>query len=197
MSPIAFIATGLLPYNLFSGARGKVQAAVSSNKSLLFYPQIFPLDLAIARTILEIGTMTAVFAILVGGNAAWEHSLKIHNLLLTLGALVLAGLLGAGLGLCISTASLYWKSTDQITSPLLRPLFFTSGIFFTANDLPTPALNVLKYNPVLHVIEMVRTGWFPSYTSRVADPGYAIWWTLGVGLLGLTLERIGRARIEL
>jgi capsular polysaccharide transport system permease protein len=197
MNPVAFIATGLIPFNLFGGARNKVESAVSSNKSLLYYPQVFPLDLAIARTTLEFATLTTVFAILLGGNSAWEGSFAIHSLLLTLSALLLAGLLGGAVGLCLSTAALFWKSTPHITAPLFRPLFFISGIFFTANELPTPALDILKYNPILHIIEMVREGWFTSYTSRVAEPGYVIWCTLGIGLLGLTLERIGRSRLEL
>jgi capsular polysaccharide transport system permease protein len=197
MSPVAFIATGLLPYTVFSSTLGKVQTAIQSNRALLYYPQVFPLDLAISRFILEVVTYVAVFIILMGGDAAWHGSLKIDNLAFTLSGLVLSGLLGAGLGLVISAGTLYWNTLEQVISPILRPLFFVSGIFFTANDLPTPVLHVLQYNPLMHVIEMVRDGWFPSYTSRVVDPGYLIWWALGLLLVGLTFERMSRSRIEL
>src|SRR5690606_27987409 len=197
MSPVAFIATGLLPYTMFNHTLGKVQNATPSNRALLFYPQVFPLDLAISRFVLEVITYVAIFIILLGGEAAWQGSLKIDNLAHTLSGLLLGGLLGAGLGLVVGAGTLYWSTLEQIISPILRPLFFISGIFFSANDLPTPALAILSYNPVLHVVEMVRDGWFPSYTSRVLDLEYLIWWVLGFLFSGLTLERMSRPRIEL
>src|SRR5690606_36710478 len=136
----------------------------------------------------EVITYVAIFIILLGGEAAWQGSLTIDNLAYTLSGLLLAELLGAGLGLVVGAGTLYWSALDQIISPILRPLFFISGIFFTANDLPTPVLAILSYIPVLHVFEMGRDGWFPSYTSLVLDLVYLFSWVLGFLFSGLTLE---------
>jgi capsular polysaccharide transport system permease protein len=65
------------------------------------------------------------------------------------------------------------------------------------DDVPGPLRNVIRWNPVLHVIELVRDGWFVSYDSSVANPTYVLAFVLGFLSLGLLLERVVRRRIEL
>ena len=50
----------------------------------------------------------------------------------------------------------------------------------------------LTWNPVLHCMEMLREGWFVTYTSPVADPDLCPGVVLGLLLLGLSLERYQR-----
>lgn len=197
MSAAGFIGTGMIPFFTFQNTLGRVVSSISSNKALLYYPQVYPLDLAIARSLLEVATCLSVFAIILGADAAWAGTLKVDNILHTLMGLLLAGALGASLGLVLCAGTVFMPALEQLWGPVMRPLFWISGIFFTANDLPTPALKFFQYNPVLHAIELVRDGWFPSYTSRVADPLYPIWWILTLSFIGLTLERMARPRIEL
>jgi len=62
-----------------------------------------------------------------------------------------------------SLAPLY-PSIRTITNPLLgRPLFFTSGIFFTAEMIPSEIRQYLLYNPLLHMIEIVRSAFFDYF----------------------------------
>jgi capsular polysaccharide transport system permease protein len=193
----SFVATGLVPYRLFSSCAGRVAEAVNGNKAILYYPQVVPLDLALARGILETATFVAVFALLLGGHAVWQGAFAADSLAATLAGLGLAGLLGTTLGLVFCALGQVWPSVDRARGPLLRPLFWVSGVFFTAAALPENVRRVLCWNPVLHAVELVRAGWFEGYGADHADPVYALRWVLGLSLLGLLLERRVRRRIDL
>ncbi len=196
MTLFGFLATGLVPYTLFSNSVTQVANAIAGNKPLLFYPKVLVLDLVIARALLELGTYFIVFIALLGGHALWSQELKIDEPLLVISGMVLAGLLGTVFGLVFCGLGQYSNLADRARGPLIRPFFWVSGIFFTASQLPEAAQNVLKYNPVVHPIEMVRAGWFESYDADFADPGYVMMFILIVGFIGLALERTVRRRID-
>jgi capsular polysaccharide transport system permease protein len=192
-----FLASGIIPYNLFTNSLGRVAESVNGNKALLFYPHVFPLDLAIARAILEIATSAAVFIVLIGVHALYMQRLEIHEPLAVLGALVLANLLGAAVGLIFCGLSTMSNLVDRARGPLLRPLFWISGIFFTASSVPEHARGIMLWNPVLHCTELLRGGLFEEYDRGYADPAYVVIWILGTAVIGLALERIVRQQIEL
>jgi hypothetical protein len=66
---VGFLATGVLTYEIFDSNVGRIGEAINGNKPLLFYPPVQPLDLVIARASLETATLTAVFAVIMGGTA--------------------------------------------------------------------------------------------------------------------------------
>lgn len=197
MDLISFLLTGLLPYSLFSAVANQVSQSINGNKALLFYPQVRTLDIVGARTILECVTYASVFSLFVLAHALYVQQWPtVDDLLVTIFGFALAAGLGTGLGLVFCALEVLTSTAGRVRGPLLRPLFWCSGLFYTANGLPTNARDILLYNPVLHVIEIVRDGWFPAYEARYADPGYAIAWVLCLLVLGLLLERAVRRKIE-
>lgn len=196
MSLIAFLITGIVPYNAFRSVHAKVGAAIDANRGLLFYPQVQPLDLSISRIILESATLMTSFMVVMLGEALVTGNFEVDSPLLVLAGLVLASLLGGGVGMTLGALSVYSPTVERISGPILRPLFWVSGIFFTANSLPEQVASVMSYNPVLHAVELVRTGWFVDYTSRYASIVYLSAWVLGFLFLGLALERSARAKLQ-
>lgn len=192
-----FIATGIVTYHLFSHSVGRVAEAVNGNRALLFYPQVFPIDLAIARALLEWATEGGVFLALLGLHALATQQLTIDQPLLVVVGLTMAGLLGSALGLVFCGLGQLSNVIERLRGPLLRPLFWFSGIFFTAAALPERVRGVALWNPILHCTELVRAGLFESYGAEHARPGYVMAWILGLALVGLSLERVVRERIEL
>ena len=77
------------------------------------------------------------------------------------------------------------------------PVYWVSGIFFTADTLPDSVRTYFLWNPALHCSEMVRDGWFQSFESEYARPGFVLSCILLLGAAGLFLERAVRRRIEL
>jgi len=197
MDLLLFLVTGIVPYDLFRETVSRSMSAISANKALLFYPQVRPLDLVLARSTLEVATNATVFVALIAGVALINGGFSCENLLLVLLGLCLAGLFGATLGLMLCAASVFAGVVERLVGPILRPLFWISGIFFTANDLPSNIRQYMMWNPVLHCVELVRDGWFTSYTAWHASPAYVAAWILALGFAGLTLERVARNRLEL
>ncbi|MDJ0761652.1 MAG: ABC transporter permease [Myxococcota bacterium] len=196
MDLIGFLTTGIFPYMIFRQTVDRSMTAIAANKALLFYPQIRPLDLVIARCTLEIATLVTVFVLILAFNSLFNVPLVIDNLLLVMAGLAMAGMLGAVLGLTISALSVYSNIVERIIGPLLRPLFWISGLFFTANELPTAVRKIFLWNPVLHTVELTRDGVFTQYDSREVDIGYLAMCILVFAFLGLALERMARRRLD-
>lgn len=196
MDMISFLTTGIVPYQLFRETLGRVMSGIKANKALLFYPHIQPLDLTIARAVLEFVTYVSVFAILLGANALLQGTLVIDDPVTTLAALLIGNLLGATVGLVLCALSVFSESVDRIVGPVLRPLFWISGLFFTANDIPTHYRGFVLYNPVLHIVEFVRDSWFVSYRAQHLDLAYVAYWIVACAVLGLIFERAARQRLE-
>jgi capsular polysaccharide transport system permease protein len=198
MGVVPFLGIGIVTFSLFQGTANRAGEAINGNRALLFYPQVQPIDLVIARFCLEGATWFTVFVILMFGDACLRQEMpQIDDALYTMLGLLLSALLGAGLGLVLCMLGELYSLVERLRGPLMRPLFWASGLFFTANDAPQAAREYLQYNPVLHAVEMVRDGWFASYQSEIADPLYIVQWVLGLGFLGLMLERVVRRRIQL
>lgn len=196
MSVVAFLTTGIVPYSLFRETAGRSLSAIDANKGLLFYPQVRPLDLVIARVILEGATQLLVLLMLMGGLALIEGPFRIESSLSVVLGLSLAAGLGASFGLVCCGLSVYSKSVEQLYPALLRPLFWLSAVFHPLESLPKGFRDVLAFNPVIHCIELVRDGWFPGYDARHVDPSYPLVWILVLSFFGLALERTARKRLE-
>lgn len=196
-SQIAFLATGIVPFTLFRETASRCMSAIDGNRGLLFYPLVRPLDLVIARVVLEFVTQLIVLTLLLCASAFIDDTLQVHDLLRTLSGLVLAAGLGASLGLVCCGLSVYSRVVEQLFPAVVRPLFWVSAVFHPVASMPTGIRELLLLNPVTHVVEMVRDGWFPGYAAQHVDVWYVAIWVLVLSFFGLTLERTARRHLEL
>jgi capsular polysaccharide transport system permease protein len=197
MSMLAFLTTGIVPFSLFKETANRCLNAIDSNKGLLFYPQVRPLDLVIARVALETVTQLVVFAVMMIGIAIYEGPYRIDSALETVCGLALATGLGAAFGLVCCGLTVFTRSVERLFPALMRILFWISAIFHPVESLPNKIRDIFLLNPVTHAIELVRDGWFPGYQSSHIDEGYAAVWILVMLFFGLSLERVARRRLEL
>ncbi len=191
---MVFFVTGIVPYLLFTHLASRLMNAIGGNQALLGYPQVTPLDLMLARLALEAATLLLVFGLLIGGLAVAGRPALPDSPLEVLAAFGAIVLLGSGLGMANSAIRLYLPAYERIYSALMRPMYFVSGIFFVAGNLPQPARDWLLWNPLLHLIEWLRSGFFPGFDSQYVDRGYALGWALVLFFLGLAAERVSRRR---
>lgn len=197
MSVVAFITTGIVPFSLFKETAARSVSAIDGNKGLLFYPQVRPLDLVVARAILEGVTHLLVMALLMSGLALWEGAPNVDSWLQTLAGFGLASALGISLGLVFSGLGVYSSAVARLFPNLVRIFFWTAALFHPIETVPQAARDVLLLNPVTHAVELVRDGWFQGYTARHADPWYPVAWVLILLFFGLSLERVARRHLEL
>lgn len=196
-SVIAFLTLGIVPFSVFRETASRCLSAIDSNKGLLFYPQVRPLDLVAARVVLETATHMVVMMLLLGGVALYEGLPRIDSLLQVLAGFGLASGLGAGVGLLACGLSVYSPTVERVFPTIMRMFFWTSALFHPVESLPRAGREILLLNPVAHAIELIRDGWIPGYTTRHIDPWYPLAWILVMAFFGLSLERMARRHLEL
>jgi len=193
-----FMLTGITPFFLFRKTMTQTINAISSNRALLTFPQVTPFDLIMARAILEISTMSVVFVMLLLAYEAVGLSIDVQDPLGVIAAIGLLGITGLGMGMIFAAIAPLFPSIKQIVDAVMgRPLFLSSGLFFSVEMLPPGAREPLLYNPVLHMIEILRSAFFVEFDSRYADPGYAISFAVSVLAIGLLMQRALRRRVLL
>jgi capsular polysaccharide transport system permease protein len=187
-----FFATGILTLQLFTELSNKLMTVFDANRALLTYPVIKDVDTLIARALLIAATYTLIMAIfyaaLIALGLASLPSRPEHVIL----AFLATWLLGLGFGTLNAVIASLWETWTHVEKILARPLFFVSGIFYVPSQLPPQAREVLQWNPVLHLVEWFRHGFYPNYNSMLLD----VWYPVGVGaamlLVGLAGERLFR-----
>ncbi len=100
--------------------------------------------------------------------------------------------LGFGFGVMNAVIVSLWDSWKHIEKILTRPLIFISGVFYVPSRMPPTITDILWWNPVLHLVEWVREGFYPNYDSAIFTPGYPLFLALILIFLGLAGERLFR-----
>lgn len=189
--PIAlFLLTGAIPFIMFRDSMIRSMSAIQSNRPLLTFPQVAPIDLILGRVLLEIATTLVAFFLLILAISATFGSVKIADPLSVLAWLLVLGLLGFGAGAAFGALAPLFPSIQQLVpSILVRPLFFISGIFFTAEMIPENLRQYAMLNPLLNLIELIRSAFFHGFDSPHADVGYVVFFTLILVCAGLAIQR--------
>ncbi|RVQ67623.1 hypothetical protein EKN06_06670 [Croceicoccus ponticola] len=189
---ITFIISGLIPYAAFRFTVNAMNRSRTLVRSLLIYPTVGRRHAVVATGLVELFNSFVVVAIVMGVNyfvfGNWEME---HPFDFTFGIL-LSWLLGAGFGYIFVNLSELKQIWWLIGQALLRPSFFISGVFFTGNEVPERLYDYFGWNPLLHAIEVTRTGMLDNYESRVASPTYAILCIVGLFAVGLGTRAVLR-----
>ena len=187
-----FFATGILTLQFFNEQSNKLMTVFDANRALLTYPVIKDVDTLIARALLIAGTYTMIMSIFYGVLVLLDLAPVPANPEHFLAAFVATWFLGLGFGSMNAIIFSLWDTWGQIEKILTRPLFFVSGVFYVPSQLPAQAREVLQWNPVLHLVEWFRVGFYANYNSSILN----IWYPISVGaslfLLGLAGERFLR-----
>jgi capsular polysaccharide transport system permease protein len=190
-----FIAMGIMSYMMFNATEGFVRGALRSNKSLLSFPRIKPIDIYVGRLVMEVATLVVVFfcmfSLFIMTGLADPPSEPVRLFL----PLATSITLGFAVGIINSTLTTIFRAWENIYSVLSRLNFFTSGIFFIADGMPTEIQRMLYYQPLLHLSEWVRSAWFGHFESRFLDRFYLAMVVSIALLLALLLERTFRKNV--
>ena len=193
---VLFMITGFVPFMMFRDPMTQMQGAIVSNRSLIGFPQVTTFDVIVARSVLECAVLAVVLPVmLVLADVLLGYSVQIENLLGVLAACLLLMTMGSGLGFLFAALAPVWPSSRQLSSVVLgRPLFFSSGLFFTAESLPPGLREWLLWNPLLHMIELLRSEFFYGFDSPYADWNYASLWAAGTLAFGMLVHQALRRR---
>ena len=190
---LLFYATGYMPFEIYMSLSRTCRHAIGFSKPLLRYPAVTWIDAMLARLLLN--ALTGVFNsfLLLGGILLFTDAQAMLDPEPILSALLLAILLGLGIGSINAVLSAFFPIWDIIWSVVNRPLFIASGIFFLYDDMPRFAQDILWYNPLIHIVGLMRTGFYPSYAASYVSELYVMFLSLGLTAFGfLLLARFNR-----
>jgi capsular polysaccharide transport system permease protein len=183
-SMLTFYMTGVLAFLFFAHMTERAMDLPAANRSLLLVPAVGIFDILAAKSVLSAVTDLVVaaitFALLialgVGAMPADPAQMVACYLVLFLLAFGIACV-----NLVISSFSSAW---DKLWPSFLRVQYFTCGVFYHPLDMPEDIRSVILLNPMLHVTEWMRQGYFHGYESPFLDLPYLFQWMIGSLLLG-------------
>ncbi len=183
----AFVITGYVPLTMWRHCMFRAVKAFESNGSLLFHRQVTPLDIILARVVLEIvGSLIAGIIVMLGAmTLGFMSPPKDYGLLyLGLGFQMLFCLASALLVAALSEMSDLVEKSVQVFAYLAIPF---SGAFTMADWLPAKFRWFLLWSPSVNNVEMIRGGQFGHAVHTHFNVPYDLSISLALILLGLFL----------
>ena len=195
MPLVPFMLTGIVPFAFFRDVMNQLQGAISMNKTLFAFPQVTTFDVILARGILEILITLGVFGFLLAMAHLAGFTINVQRPLDVLAGCGLLAMLGIGTGFIFASISPILPSLRQISSAFLgRPLFLSSGLFFTAESIPSEIRHYLLYNPIMHMLELIRSAFCYEFETTHGSWQYATSWAVGALALGLLTHQALRKK---
>ena len=186
MPLVPFMLVGFVSYGFFRDPWGTMQGAISGSRNLLTFPQVTTFDVIMARGILAILVNFFVLGFLLYMAYLAGFEVRVERPLGILAACSLLCLFGLGTGFLFASLEPLVPSVKQFgTQVMSRPLYFGSGLFFTADAIPAPIREYVLYNPILHMIELLRGEFFYGFETSHGNWTYACTWAFGIFAVGL------------
>lgn len=182
-----FYATGLVPLTFFTSLSGRVGASVTYSRQLLAYPSVTYVDALLARFLLNALTQIMVATVIFVGILLAFDTKVIIRLPSVAGAIALAATLALGVGTLNCFLFTRFPIWQQLWSILTRPLFIVSCVFMLFDQIPSWARDWLWYNPIIHIVGLMRHGFYSTYHAPYVSVTYVLGVSLICGATGLLL----------
>jgi capsular polysaccharide transport system permease protein len=186
---VLFHATGLVPFLVYTTVSGRVALALLFSRSLLAYPAVTFADAILARFAITAATQILVAYLVFGGILLVFETQAVLSPGPIAASFALVALLALGVGTLNCWLFTRFPAWQTIWSILMRPLFLVSGVFFTLDQVPQPFRDWLWWNPLNHVVGLLRAGFYPGYRADYAEPLYVMAVALVPLILGLLMLR--------
>jgi ABC-2 type transport system permease protein/capsular polysaccharide transport system permease protein len=186
---VAFAITGYSSVLLWRNMPARCIGAIAPNLSLLYHRNVRPIDIYLARLILEASgvTMSFVFLVIFFNFMGWLELPE--NVLQIAGAWCMLAWFGSGLALFLGALSETSETVEKLWHPAAYILFPLSGAAFLVDALPEAAQKVVLLLPMVHGVEYLREGYFGSQITAHYDMAYMALWNAILTLLGLAQTR--------
>jgi len=182
-----FYASGMLGFMTYLRVSAKVGQSITFSRALLNYPGVAWIDAVLARYFLSLLTNLMVFAIVITGLIViFDVEVHINVEALAMGVAMCA-VLSSGIGMLMAYLFPIYPTLQLVWSILTAPLMLISGVLFLFDDLPQSSRDILWYNPLIHIVGMIRRGFYPYYEASYVSPLYVFSIGMTGTLIGLLL----------
>jgi len=184
-----FYATGMLPFLMYTSVQNKVAGGLTYSKPLLAYPTVTYLDSLFARFILEAMTKLLVGYVVLAGIPLLVETRTHLDFVIIFKAYALAAVLAFSVGSVNCFLFTRLPVYQRFWAVLNAPLFIFSGVLFTYELVPAQYQTFLWYNPLAHVVGLMRSGFYSTYDPDWVSVPYVAGVSLTLVVLGLLLLR--------
>ena len=186
---VAFAITGYSSVLLWRNMPFRCIGAMVPNLSLLYHRNVRPIDIYLARLLLEAAGASMSFAFLtlffmfIGWLSPPEDVLQV------IGGWLMLTWFGFSVAIALGALSEQSEIVDKLWHPASYLLFPLSGAAFLVDVLPKAAQEVVLYLPMVHGVEFLREGFFGSHVVTHYDMGYMALCNALLTFFGLAQER--------
>lgn len=181
-----FYATGMIPFTVYNDVSIKLAQAINYSRPLMAYPSVTFIDALLARFILNYLTEVMVAYIVFTGILMFFDTRVIINIPVIAEALILSGVLALGVGTLNCFLFTLFPIWQRGWSILMRPMVIISCVMMLPETVPGYMRDWLLYNPLVHLVGLMRRGFYTSYHADYVSPLYVLGFSgvcLAMGLL--------------
>lgn len=192
-----FYATGMLPFTMFVTLSNRIGTALVFSKPLLTFPAVTYVDAIAARFLLNLLTELLVIFLVFLAILTFFETRALLDMGQIAQSLALAALFALGVGTANAYLFMRFPVWHVFWALINRPLFVISGVFFIYDKLPSLLKDWLWYNPLVHVVGMMRKGFYPTYDDHYVSPVFVIAVSLALMVFGfLMLSAHGKRLLQ-
>ena len=191
-SLLQYSAVSIFPFICFSYVMRWIVFSAITNRSFLQYPIIKPLDLIVARSLLEIvsialvGILLVILLVVCGSDPMpADRSQAVYAVCATI-------FLAVGFGVPSAAIAFILPIWNVLVTLLIIVAYAASGILFVASTMPEQIRVPLSYLPTLQCTEWMRAAYYSDYPTTVLDRTYVLEFSLTSLTIGLIMERVLR-----
>ncbi|CAM5762032.1 hypothetical protein LMIY3S_00337 [Labrys miyagiensis] len=174
----------------------RISTALVYNRIFINIPSVRPIHVVLTQAILYLLIFSVVFVVLLTCGRAVNMTSLPSNLFGVAVYILAMWLYALGLGLVFGGIAVYWPFFLRLASVIERALQLFSSVFFVTEQLPEEYKPWILWCPTAHGMQLLRSAYFPGYTSSDASVPY-FWLCLIVVLgAGFLAERNARPQIQ-
>jgi capsular polysaccharide transport system permease protein len=193
---VVFVSTGALPYVLCLYPARLSALAFMQGRQLLAFPIIQPIDVILARVVLEALSACLVATLFCLGLWAFGVDLMPQDLPTALTGVYAAIFFGISLGVFTIILSSIFGTPGYLAMILgMIVLYMSSGVYMPMYGSSEQARFWISLNPLVHLVEWVRSGYYEMYMPAELDKKYIICLASILLFGGLAGERLFRGKI--
>lgn len=192
-SPLLFVATGAVPFLAFKYISREMLKGYNVHRSLTWFPQVKRVDTMAARALVEIvSSFMGIGVILVFLISLGVDPVPV-DFTMALTGYVAAMAMGIAIGVVnigIVAIFPFWAMIYMLITIIL---YMTSGVMFMACYMPEDIYTIMRWNPMVQIVEWVRLGYEPNLPIHI-DYLYVCGWIFASLTLGFLMDRYVTAR---
>lgn len=187
---LTFIVLGFVVFFMHIRTVGAV--AGSLREDMLNHQRLSPFLLVSVKAISSAYKIVLALIIMIVLNYLLRDVYEMQDLLHFLAVVFWCWVGGIAVGIIFLAAIRYFTWGGLLHTTYTRVMFFTSGKFFVANNLPGSIRGFMDWNPLFHLLDQSRDAAFLNYTARTTNMEYPIIVYLAVLVIAMLIEHYVR-----